>query len=87
MKVIKDQTIENDILDLDDTCLVNCTVKNTEIFFSGKHYAWRDSTFENCRLTLLGAAHNTQCFLRDFGRLKEDEKPPETKSKSSETVH
>ncbi len=87
MRIIKDQTIENDALDFDDTCFVNCTVKNSEIIYSGKHYAYRNSTFENCRLSLLGAAQSTQSFLRDFGQLKEGETPPEAKSKSSETIH
>ena len=40
MRVLKDQNIENDVLDLDDTFLLNCTVKNCEIFYSGKHFSW-----------------------------------------------
>ena len=87
MRVIKDQTIENDVLDLDDTYLLNCKVKNCEIVYTGKHYAYKGTTFENCRLMLLGAAKWTQLFLGEFGQLKEEETPPEAKSESSDTVH
>ena len=87
MRVLKDQTIEDAVLDLDDTCLINCVVRNCEIFYSGKHYAYRNTTFEKCRLTLLGRARWTRRFLQEFGQLKEEETPLEAKSKSSETVH
>ncbi len=87
MRVLKDQAIENDILDLDDTYLLNCTVKNCEIVYSGKDWAYRNTTFKKCRLRLFGAALSTQTFLRNFGQLKEGDIPPEAKSKSSETVH
>ncbi len=87
MRVLKDQALENDILDLDDTYLLNCTVKNCEIVYSGKNWAYRNTTFEDCRLTLFGAAQSTQTFLRNFGQLKEEESPLEAKSKSSDTIH
>jgi len=86
MRVLKDQTIENDVLDLDDTCLINCTVRDCEIFYTGKNYAYRNTTFANCRLTLMGPAERTQRFLREFGQLREDT-PPEAQSESSDTVH
>ena len=86
MRVLKDLTIENDVLDLDDTCLINCVVRNCEIFYTGKNYAYRNTTFEKCRLALMGPAERTQRFLREFGQLKEGEAPPEAQSKSSETI-
>jgi len=87
MRVLKDQNIENDVLDLDDTFLLNCTVKNCEILYSGKRYGWRGTSFEKCHFSLFGEARWAQIFLGDFGQLKEGKTPPEAKSESSETVH
>ncbi len=86
MRIIKDQTIENDALDLDDTFLLNCVVKKTVVFYSGEDFGWTNSRFEQCQLTLLGPAKNTENLLGHFGRLKEAKKQGKV-SQSSKTVH
>ncbi len=86
MRVLRDQKMENDVVDLDDTYLVNCVLKNTEVFYSGKEFAWTNTQFENCKIRLVGAARNTQNLLRSFGQLKEALKL-EIKGDSTGTVH
>ncbi len=87
MRVLKDQTIEDDVLDLDDTFLLNCKVKNCQLLYSGKEYGWKNTFFENCHFSLFGAARWAQIFLGDFGHLKDTETPKEAKSESSDTIH
>ena len=87
MRVLKDQTIEDDVVDFDDTFFLNCKIKNCIIVYSGKPWAYKNTTFTNCDLQVFGAAWSTQSFLRMFGQLKDGDTPLEAKSDSSDTIH
>jgi hypothetical protein len=87
MRVLKGQTIENDTVDIDDTYLVNCKLKNCELFYSGKEFAWKNTQFDSCPVRLLGAARNTQSLLRSLGLLKNAPTTREIKGDATGTVH
>ena len=87
MRVLKGQTIENDAVDMDDTYLVNCTLKNCELFYSGKEFAWKNTKFDNCPVRLLGAARNTQSLLKSLGLLKKAPSPQDIQGDATGTVH
>jgi hypothetical protein len=87
MRVLKGQTIENDVVDMDDTYLVNCKLKNCELFYSGKEFAWKNTQFDSCPVRLLGSARNTQSLLKSLGLLKAAATPKEIKGDATGTVH
>ena len=86
MQIIKDQTIENEILDFDDIYLQNCVVRNCKIFYSGAEFGWESTKIENVQLQLRGAAKRTQEFLSHLGLLKKGKKLQPV-PKGSSTVH
>ncbi len=76
MRVLKDQTLENEILDFDDIYLKNCVVRNCKIFYSGAEFGWESTKIENVQIQLRGAAKRTQEFLSHLGLLKKGKKLP-----------
>ena len=86
MRILRDQTLENEILDFDDIYLENCVVRNCRIFYSGADFAWVGTRIENSQVQLRGAAKNTERFLGHFGLLKKGKKIQPI-PKGDSTVH
>jgi hypothetical protein len=87
MRVLKGQTIENDVVDMDDTYLENGKLKTCELFYSGKEFTWKNTQFNSCPVRLLGAVRNTQSLLRSLGLFKAVARPQEIKGDATGTVH
>jgi len=86
MRIIRDQTLENEILDFDNIYLENCVVRNCRIFYSGAEFSWKNTKIENVQIQLRGAARKTEEFLSHLGLLKKGKKLPQV-PKGSSTVH
>jgi hypothetical protein len=68
------QTIENQVssgktITLDEKHFINCRFTDCKLVYSGGDYGWTDTTFENCQVTLAGAAQRTATLLGSFGAL------------------
>jgi hypothetical protein len=76
------QTIENQkdtgiTITLDEKHFVNCHFTNCKLIYSGGDYAWTDTKFESCQVTLAGAAQRTANLLGNFGMMKPPDVPPD----------
>jgi hypothetical protein len=55
---------------VDEKHFVKCKFKDCTLIYSGGDYAWTETTFENCRVTLSGSAQRVANFLGTMGVLK-----------------
>ena len=70
MQVIENKQDSGITVAIDDKHFVNCRFKNCKLIYSGGDYAWTETTFENCEVTLAGAAQRTLNLLGSFGMVK-----------------
>ena len=80
METLRDRTIENQTIILDETRLVNCTLRHCMVFYRGGDYHFENTSFPHCTIRLEGAAKRTQRFLGDLGFLKQKSKNMELRS-------
>lgn len=69
------QSIENDsktgaVIHIDGKLFINCTFTKCQIIYSGGDFGWRNTTFNDCQVSLEGPASRTANFLRSFNLLK-----------------
>jgi len=74
MQVIENKTDTGITVTVDDKHFVNCHFTNCKLLYSGGDYAWTDTKFENCQVTLTGAAQRTANLLGSLGVIQ---KPPD----------
>ena len=70
MKMFKDQTLTGQTIVLEEVCLINCTLKDCDVFYSGGDADYRNLKLENCCWHLHGSAQKTTQVLGSFGMLK-----------------
>ena len=70
MKKYESQTLTKEVLVLEDVCLINCTLKDCDVFYSGGDCDYVNLKFENTRWHFRGAAQKTMQLLGSFGMLK-----------------
>jgi len=58
------------VLVLEECCLINCTLKDSDVFYSGGDADFQNLRFENCRFHFRGPAQKTMQLLANFGMLK-----------------
>jgi len=87
------QTVENEkktgaIIHLDNKMFINCTYTKCQIIFSGDDFAWRNTTFQDCQMTLEGPSLRTANLLGQFGLLRPNAKqtPVVPPTSSTETL-
>ena len=87
-------TVENvkqsgGVVHLDDKIFVNCNYTNCQIIFSGGDFAWRNTAFNNCQLTLEGPALRTANLLGHFQLIRREamQGPAASPSPSTETLN
>ena len=69
-------TVENSketggVIHIDDKFFLNCQFVKCELIYTGGDFAWRNTTFVDCKLTFDGPAGRTLNFLRAFNLLKD----------------
>jgi len=69
------QTVENEqktgaVIHLDNKLFLNCSYTKCQIIFTGGDFAWRNTTFTDCQLTLEGPSLRTANLLGQFGLLR-----------------
>lgn len=70
MEIIENKTDTGIVVSLDDKHFVNCIYKNCTVIYGGGEYALTNTKFENCQISLQGAAQRTAGLLQNFGALK-----------------
>jgi len=67
MQIVQDEVVSGKTVTIDEKHFVNCRYKNCTVIYSGGDYGWTNTTFENCQMTLAGAAQRTAALLGNFG--------------------
>ena len=70
MKVYKNQTLTNEAIVLEEVCLIDCILKDCDVFYSGGDADYQNLKLDNSRLHWRGAAQKTVQMLASFGMLK-----------------
>jgi len=72
MDLMRDKTLRNETIVLDDAKFVGCHFINCQIRYSGGEVNLDHTTMENCTWDFQGAALRTTALLRGFGILVGD---------------
>jgi hypothetical protein len=75
MKIYKNQTLTNQTLILEEVCLIDCTLKDCDVFYSGGDAEYQNLKLDNTRFHWRGAASKTVQTLASFGMLKTQPMP------------
>jgi hypothetical protein len=58
------------VIVLEDVCLINCTLTDCDVFYSGGDADYQNLKLDNTRFHFRGAAQKTMQTLASFGMLK-----------------
>ena len=65
MQTVENERMTNGVVSLDGKAFRNCHYSDCEVIYGGGETEWgADSSFRNCRLTLVDAASRTVNFLQ-----------------------
>ena len=64
------KTLENMIIVVDDSIVINCVLKGCDLVYSGGDAEMVNTRLDGCRLHFRGAAQKTIQALQTFGMLK-----------------
>jgi hypothetical protein len=78
MQVIENEVVVGKTVVLDDKHFVNGRYTNCTLIYSGGEFGWVNTTFDNCQITLTGAAQRTANVLGHLGLVKPPDKVPNT---------
>lgn len=70
MKIYKNRTITKEAIVLEEVCLIDCTLTDCDVFYSGGDADYQNLKFDNTRFHFRGAAQKTVQTLASFGMLK-----------------
>jgi hypothetical protein len=84
MHFVTDKEENGTTVVLDNHSFVRCKFTDCYLLYSGGDYAWTETTFNNCRLGLQGAAQRTAAFLTHFGWKQPQ---PDIAQSPNQTVH
>jgi hypothetical protein len=70
MKVYKNQTLTKEAIVLEEVCLIDCTLTDCDVFYSGGDADYQNLKLDNSRFHFRGAAQKTMQTLASFGMLK-----------------
>ena len=69
MQVVENEVVAGKTIAIDEKHFVNCKYTNCTLIYSGGEVAWANTNFNNCQITLSGAAQRTATLLGNFGVL------------------
>ena len=70
MKIYKNRTITKEAIVLEEVCLIDCTLTDCDVFYSGGDADYQNLRLDNTRFHFRGAAQKTMQTLASFGMLK-----------------
>ena len=70
MKIYKEQILTGQTIILEEVCLINCTLKDCDVFYSGGDCEYQNLKLDNTRFHWRGSALKTVQTLVSFGMLK-----------------
>ena len=70
MKIYKNRTITKEAIVLEDVCLIDVTLSDCDVFYSGGDTDYQNLKLDNTRFHFRGAAQKTMQTLASFGMLK-----------------
>lgn len=70
MKIFKNQTLTQQAIVLEEVCLIDCILKDCDVFYSGGDADYQNLKLDNSRFHFRGAAQKTMQTLASFGMLK-----------------
>ncbi len=70
MKIYKNRVITKEAIVLEDVCLIDCTLTDCDVFYSGGDADYQNLKLDNTRFHFRGAAQKTVQTLASFGMLK-----------------
>lgn len=88
------QPIENEsktsvVVYMNNKLFINCDYTKCPMIYCGGDFAWRNTKFVDCQISLEGAALRTATFLRHFKLFRTDalEKPAPPPSPSTKSIN
>lgn len=88
------QTVENEkqtgaVVHMDNKVFINCAFTRCQMVYSGGDFAWANTVFQDCQVTLEGSAKRTAEFLSHFNLFRPEAfgKPAPPPSSSTKGVH
>jgi len=81
MQVIENKNDTGVTVALDDKQFVNCNFKDCTLVDTGGDFGWMNTTFDNCKINLQGAAMRAAALMGTFGMkpiVSPTQTPPET---------
>lgn len=70
MTKYENKTLNKAVLVLEECCLIDCTLTDSDVFYSGGDADFQNLKFDNCRFHFRGPAQKTMQLLAGFGMLK-----------------
>lgn len=70
METIFGKNFKNQTVVMDERNYVQCTFTNCEIVYTGGDFAWVNSRFDHCKITITGNASKTLAFMHQVGILQ-----------------
>lgn len=67
MKIVTGLNEKGTTVIVDETSMIDCKFEGCTLIYCGGDFAWINSSFVNCTLSLQGAAARTQNLLHGFG--------------------
>ena len=77
------QTLEKQILIVEETYIVNSVLRDCDLFYSGGDFEWANANYVNCRWHFRGPALKTMQLMQTLVMLKQQQTPPVSQVSSS----
>ena len=86
MQPVENKTQTETVIHMDDKIFINCAFTRCQMVYSGGDFAWANTIFKDCRVTLEGPAKRTAEFLNHFNLFRAEAfgkaaPPPSSSSK------
>lgn len=78
MKKFENQTLANQVFQLEECWFVNCILKGCTVFYSGGSYEMENTRMENCQWKFQDEAQRTCTLLSQIGLLPIPQTLPQT---------
>lgn len=66
MQTVENQSKTSEIVHVDGKMFINCVFTRCQMIYSGGDFAWANTVFNECQVTLEGPAKRTAEFLSHF---------------------
>ena len=76
MEPVYYKTKANETVFVDDHYFTKCTFTNYNLVYCGGEYGWENCQFQNCRISIQGAAVRVIAFCQAFGLMRAPDQTP-----------